>query len=138
MTAARLRRGKAGRGAQINDDGILPLINIVFLLLIFFLLAAHIAPPEPADITPPISAATPDAPARPAILHIAADGGVSHNGVPVQDLMATVTSIASSAPDAPVTIRADQGAPAASVLRAARALRMARVAESQLVVILGQ
>lgn len=30
-----------------------PMINVVFLLLIFFLMTAQIAPPEPFELTPP-------------------------------------------------------------------------------------
>lgn len=33
--------------------GLLPMINVVFLLLIFFLIAGEMQPPEPFDITPP-------------------------------------------------------------------------------------
>lgn len=38
-------------------ESIVPMINVVFLLLIFFLMTAEISPPEPFDITPPDSAA---------------------------------------------------------------------------------
>ena len=34
-------------------ESIVPMINVVFLLLIFFLMTAQIAPPEPFDVTPP-------------------------------------------------------------------------------------
>ena len=34
-------------------ESIVPMINVVFLLLIFFLMTAQIAPPEPFEITPP-------------------------------------------------------------------------------------
>ena len=130
------RRGASS--GEINDDGVIPLINIVFLLLVFFLLAGHIAPPEPADITPPTSSSIADDPAKPAVLHITADGTIQHNGAVIADLMATTTLIANTAKDSPVIIRADQGAPAARVLAAAHALKMARVSESRLVVILGR
>jgi biopolymer transport protein ExbD len=40
------RRRRAG-------DSFVPMINIVFLLLIFFLLSATIAPPDPFDMTLP-------------------------------------------------------------------------------------
>mgnify|MGYP001226358493 CR=1 FL=1 len=39
------------------DDRIMPLINIVFLLLIFFLVAGVIKDVEPVDVDPPASVA---------------------------------------------------------------------------------
>lgn len=36
-------------------ENIVPMINVVFLLLIFFLMTAQIAPPEPFEVTPPES-----------------------------------------------------------------------------------
>lgn len=38
-----------------SDDGLIPLINIVFLLLIFFMIAGQMRPPEQQEITPPVS-----------------------------------------------------------------------------------
>lgn len=35
------------------DDNLLPMINVVFLLLIFFLITARLTAPEPFAITPP-------------------------------------------------------------------------------------
>ncbi|MEM1312919.1 MAG: biopolymer transporter ExbD [Pseudomonadota bacterium] len=51
------------------------MINVVFLLLIFFLMSARIAPPEPFETTPPTAAEAGEAPAEPmAPLHVAEDG----------------------------------------------------------------
>lgn len=49
------------------------MINVVFLLLIFFLLSAQIAPPAPAAITPPSAAGDPDGTDAPR-LYITAEG----------------------------------------------------------------
>ncbi|MCK5875551.1 MAG: biopolymer transporter ExbD [Alcanivoracaceae bacterium] len=38
-------------------EPVLPLINVVFLLLIFFMVAGQLAPGLPADVSPPESAA---------------------------------------------------------------------------------
>lgn len=38
-----------------SDDGMIPLINIVFLLLIFFMIAGQIDPTEKPQIDPPVS-----------------------------------------------------------------------------------
>lgn len=37
-------------------EPVLPLINVVFLLLIFFMVAGHLAPPQPVKVTTPHSA----------------------------------------------------------------------------------
>lgn len=38
-----------------QSESIVPMINVVFLLLIFFLMTAQIAPPEPFEVAPPIA-----------------------------------------------------------------------------------
>ena len=37
-------------------ESIVPMINVVFLLLIFFLMTAQITPPDPLEVSPPIAA----------------------------------------------------------------------------------
>jgi len=49
------------------------MINVVFLLLIFFLMTAQIAPPEPFEVTPPESSAEAPAEGR-QILYVSAGG----------------------------------------------------------------
>lgn len=36
-----------------RPESIVPMINVVFLLLIFFLMTAQIAPPDPFEVNPP-------------------------------------------------------------------------------------
>lgn len=38
-------------------ENMLPMINVVFLLLIFFLISAQLAPPEPFPVEPPLAEA---------------------------------------------------------------------------------
>lgn len=69
ISAERRRRG-AG-------DTFVPMINIVFLLLIFFLLSATIAPPDPFDVSlPEASVAEAEEAGTPDTLHVAADGAL--------------------------------------------------------------
>jgi biopolymer transport protein ExbD len=69
ITTARRRRA-AG-------DTFVPMINIVFLLLIFFLLSATIAPPDPFDMTLPEAAiAEAETVALPGVLHVSATGEI--------------------------------------------------------------
>ncbi len=38
-----------------NDDALIPLINVVFLMLIFFMIAGQVSPPEALLVEPPTS-----------------------------------------------------------------------------------
>ncbi|WP_421703719.1 ExbD/TolR family protein [Aliiroseovarius sp.] len=58
-------------------ESIVPMINVVFLLLIFFLMTAQIAPPEPFEVSPPESAAEEPAEAQ-AVLHVSAMGEMAY------------------------------------------------------------
>jgi biopolymer transport protein ExbD len=55
------------------QDSLLPMINVVFLLLVFFLISARMTPPEPFAVTPPQARAQEEAQGL-FTLHIAADG----------------------------------------------------------------
>lgn len=63
-----------------QDEPVLPLINIVFLLLIFFMVAGKLTSSDPFEVTPPDSAAEalPDAEA-PTLL-LATDGSLAFEG----------------------------------------------------------
>lgn len=84
-------------------ENIVPMINVVFLLLIFFLMTAQIAPPEPFEIAPPDSA-SPD-PAEPArVLHVSAEGDLAYDGARGEAVFA---ALAADPDGGPLTIRAD-------------------------------
>ncbi|MEZ5713831.1 MAG: biopolymer transporter ExbD [Paracoccaceae bacterium] len=54
-------------------ESVVPMINVVFLLLIFFLITAQITPPEPFEVNPPESSAKAPADGN-SILYISAGG----------------------------------------------------------------
>ena len=56
-------------------ENIVPMINVAFLLLIFFLMTAVIAPSDPVPIDPPKAAGTADEP-EDATLFVEADGTI--------------------------------------------------------------
>lgn len=86
-------------------ENIVPMINVVFLLLIFFLMTAQIAPPDPFEITPPASTA--DSPAEaPSVLHVAADGQLAYGDLRDD---AVFEALAANPPQTPLLLRADTG-----------------------------
>jgi biopolymer transport protein ExbD len=97
--AAPLRRARG--------ESIVPMINVVFLLLVFLLLAAELEPPPPLDVSLPEAAAPGAAREGRAVLHIAADGTLALGALRGEAALAALT------PGAPVEIRADAALPAA-------------------------
>lgn len=58
MSALQLR---ARRQKSASDDGMLPMINIVFLLLVFFMVAGQITATQPQELQLPASASVTEA-----------------------------------------------------------------------------
>lgn len=56
-----------------RTESIVPMINVVFLLLIFFLMTSQIAPPDPFEVTVPTARDGSDAQAK-AVLYIDGTG----------------------------------------------------------------
>lgn len=121
---------------QDQEVALIPLINVVFLLLIFFMIVGTIAPTDALPIDPPVSqqgqATEPD----PVQLLIDADGRIALNGevIPADQLtMALAESLKSAdTPDTPLnlTLKADGAlvmAELRALLRQLRALGVERV-----------
>ncbi|MDZ7708795.1 MAG: biopolymer transporter ExbD [Roseovarius sp.] len=100
-------------------EPIVPMINVVFLLLIFFLMSAQIAPPAPFDLTLP-QGAQGDRAAPADTLYIDTEGRLAFNdarGEAVMDALA-----ARATPDTPLQIRADAALEARTLARLLPAL----------------
>lgn len=67
-----------------QDDNLIPLINIVFLMLIFFMVAGHISESDPIKVQPPSSISDKQDKLEPMVIVVAADGQVAFE----QELMA--------------------------------------------------
>lgn len=110
-------------------EPLLPLINVVFLLLIFLLLMGRVE--ERAKITVTPAEAAQSEPARPVLrLHVDAAGEVVFGAVWGEEAVLAALTLALADGDRseegaarPVAIRADAGADLAKVLRLARAVR---------------
>ena len=90
-------------------EALVPMINVVFLLLIFFLMSATIAPPDPFDVTLP-AAATQDSAdtSGPVVLHVSADGELAYDDLRGDAAFAALMSAGDGRP-ATVVLRADEG-----------------------------
>lgn len=71
---------RAAPRSERRGDEMLPLINIVFLLMIFFMLLGAISVPEPFPVEPPTSAELSSVDAAAQVLVIAPDGRLGLNG----------------------------------------------------------
>ncbi len=77
-----MRFDRAGntRRRRNEDERILPLINVVFLLLIFFMLAGRLAATDPFEIAPPASESDGPVRAPEMRLLVGADGRLALDG----------------------------------------------------------
>ncbi len=72
------------RSRRTSEDNVLPLINIVFLLLIFFMIAGALSTATPFDLRPARVRAAPDVPAPASTgIAVAADGRIAFGGEPI-------------------------------------------------------
>jgi len=105
-------------------ENLLPMINVVFLLLVFFLISAQLTPPEPFPVTPPEAETEAEAEGD-FTLHLDATGEVGYRDAIGQDLaLAALTS----ARDEYCAASDCEAAPPALLLRADGAVPAARLA----------
>lgn len=85
------------------SEPFVPMINVVFLLLIFFLMTAQIAPPPPFETEPP-SAISDLAPSSQIVLHISPEGVFGFADQAGDDALAAALDAAA---DQPLRLKAD-------------------------------
>jgi biopolymer transport protein ExbD len=123
-----------------NDDKLIPLINIVFLLLIFFMLAGALSRPDVLGVTPAESQsglpATPDE----AVLSVAADGRMALDGVAVgaDQLSTRVRALQAERPELSLKLKADADLSADRLLPLLDELREAGVERLVLLTVAGE
>ncbi|MEL7414538.1 MAG: biopolymer transporter ExbD [Pseudomonadota bacterium] len=106
-------------------ESIVPMINVVFLLLIFFVMTAALTPPEQLDVTPPTSDT--EVAAQEAVkLYIDADGQIGYDDLLGDEALAALAET----PPAALIIRADadaRGTALAQVIAAANAAEIGSI-----------
>jgi len=114
-----------------RGESIVPMINVVFLLLIFFLMTSRLARPEPFEVTPPEAGLDTEAKAE-AVLFIDAEGRMHFDGAEGE---AAVARLAAASTDTrAVQLRADARLEAAALARILRQLAAAGLSRAELAV----
>lgn len=102
----------ASRPGRPKGESIIPMINVVFLLLIFFLMTAQIAPPEPFEVTPPEANVQSPADGRD-ILHVSATGEMAYEDARGEEAVLARLAVYPEGED--LMLRADQAVSAATI-----------------------
>ncbi len=109
------------------------MINVVFLLLIFFLMTAQIAPPDPFEVTPPY--AVNDAEGKGAnILYLGRDGDIAFETARGEAAIPAAVARAEEL-DEPLFIRADRQASGIDLARLLAAISVAGGRDVRLVTV---
>lgn len=100
-------------------ENLLPMINVVFLLLIFFLIAAKLTPPSPFEVTPPEAQTQPRpaAEARDLVLWLGPEGELAFGAARGEAALADLATarLACTEDCTRLTLRADAAAKAGSL-----------------------
>ena len=126
-----------GRGNKNEDERVLPLINVVFLLLIFFMLAGRLTA-EQTNIEPPLSTSQDASSPQVLTLSMDAQGRLFLNGsmVPRDNLQLTLARHPDvGTVDSPLVLRASAAAEATKVVAVMSRLRDAGIDQLQLLTI---
>lgn len=126
----RLQRPRRRRD---DEASILPLINVVFLLLIFFLVAARLTLPDPFGIQPPSSTSEGPPEGREHEVLVAADGRLAFDGETVDEAgLRAALGGWDPADGQPLRLKADSDAEATRVIAVMELMREAGVAKIRL------
>lgn len=114
------------------EDNVLPLINVVFLLLIFFMVSGTLIQEPPFALTPPTTEHAAPADSQPEYLAIGADGRLAWIGETIEPEALAERLAQRQQPDAPLQVRADRRLEARTLTDLLAQLRAGGVAQIQL------
>lgn len=129
MSLARIHRKRP----RNDDDRVLPLINVVFLLLIFFMVAGQLSATDPFTVTPPHSdnEAAPDRNTH--LILIDRRGQLALDGLPLSE--AALIAAFGRSPMTSVRVKADGAVDAIRVIALMERLRGAGLTDLQLLTV---
>ena len=114
-----------------RGENIVPMINVVFLLLVFFLMTSEIAPPEPFAVDLPEAA--PETPSEGSnTLHVAADGQIGWQDLTGEAAIAAFVAAQTGEGAGPAQIRADRAVEAGVIAKLLPQLAAAGIGEVSL------
>lgn len=117
-----------------GDANLIPLINVVFLILVFFMIAGQIRAQDSLEISPPVSSSE-QLPAECPELLLSADGQLATDEGMLQyeQLAKWIHRQLEQNPDGLLRLRADENVTAALLQQVLDVLREQRVTEIELV-----
>ena len=123
-----IRLGRPAPRAKDHDDKLVPMINVIFLLLMFFLIAGNLKPLFGEEQVTPLSLSEALPAANRTEMSLARDGVLKWGGqrVAVAQLVARLRALPDGVPAA-LSLRADARVPASALLPVLDALRAAGV-----------
>lgn len=121
------------RRGNYEDEGILPLINVVFLLLIFFMVVGRLSASDPFEISPPKSLSEGIPAAEDLLISVGTEGALALNGA-VVDEASLIATIAETDPFE-VRIKSDSAVQATRLIALMERLRAIGVQEVRLMTV---
>lgn len=114
-----------------SELSVVPLVNVVFLLLVFFMLVGQVTSPDSLDIEPPRSVIGKDDPGQTVRILLARDGRLALERVVVSEseLSDRVSGIVASQPTATFQIKVDARIDAVRMIGVMERLQAAGVKE---------
>lgn len=96
------------RPAPQQSETIIALIDVVFFLLVFFMLIGRMDATAPFDVSPPVALTGKDMPAGGATVSVAADGALALDGIAIarSELASALGAMLGDTPDLRVRINA--------------------------------
>lgn len=113
------------RQTRNDEERVLPLINVVFLLLIFFMIAGKLSATEPFHVAPPDSATEKRPNTEDVVILFGPDGATALNGneMPLDDLSVRIAQMIAAGKKLEIRLKADGEADSTSVIELLEVLR---------------
>ena len=126
--------GKAKEEEQAGEIDLTPMLDVVFILLIFFIVTAVFVKEAGLEVEKPVASTRQQVVAEPILIAISPLGELWMDGdiVEARDLRLRIEQRVAEMPSAAVVIQADQEAPNEQVLAIMRAAREADVTNVQI------
>jgi biopolymer transport protein ExbD len=115
--------------ASRSELSVVPLVNVVFLLLVFFMLVGQITSPEPLRVDPPRSESGHEDTGQTVKILVTRDGRIAIDSevIPALKLDDRVARIIAANPSASFQIKADGSADGVALIRTMERLRASGV-----------